>query len=482
MKQWISDYLKAQKAAHDSIPVDAVIGLIEKVRAVLKEDRQVFVFGNGGSAANASHFATDLGKGASDKVGKRFRVLSLNDNVSWMTALANDYAYEDVFVGQMQNYGRPGDLALGLSVSGNSANCVKALEWAKKSGLHTVALVGAKRGRMAEIAEQVIVINDTHYGRVEDAQMGVCHMLCYAFMENPMMKEPAVKQPGPQELQGLPKTAPARFRGLVEFSVQFAPRPQISHVLFDFDGTLSLIRQGWPEVMVPMFVEMLPPLADETEEMRRQLCHDNIMRLNGKQTIYQMIQLAERIKQRGGISREPLWYKHEYLCRLNEKIHCRQEGLRSGALRSDDLLVYGARQFLELLQSRGLPLYLASGTDEVFVKQEADLLNLTHFFGRHIYGAVDDYKQFSKQMVIERILRENRIPGEQLLSFGDGYVEIQNTKEAGGLAVAVASDEANNGSGRFDDWKHRRLFGVGADIAIPDFRDAQALLECILAQ
>jgi D-sedoheptulose 7-phosphate isomerase len=185
MKQWIFDYIAAQKAAHDSIPVDAVAALIEKVRAVLKEDRQIFVFGNGGSAANASHFATDLGKGASDKLGKRFRVLSLTDNVSWMTALANDYAYEDVFVGQLKNYGRPGDLALGISVSGNSPNCVKALEWAAKNGLHTVALVGARRGRMAGIAEQVIVINDTHYGRVEDAHMGICHLVCYAFMENP---------------------------------------------------------------------------------------------------------------------------------------------------------------------------------------------------------------------------------------------------------------------------------------------------------
>jgi len=467
MKQWISNYLTAHKATLDSIPTAAVAALIDQVRSALKEDRQVLVFGNGGSAANASHFATDLGKGASDKLGKRFRVLSLNDNVSWMTALANDYAYEDVFAGQLQNYGRPGDLALAMSVSGNSPNCVKALEWAKQHGLRTIALVGGKRGRMAEIAERVIVINDTHYGRVEDAHMGICHMLCYAFMENEAPRESGSK--------------PAGFKGRVEFSAQFAPRPTASHVLFDFDGTLSLIRQGWPEVMVPMFVEMLPPVAGETDDLRRQLCLDDIMRLNGKQTIYQMIQLAERIKERGGVPREPLWYKHEYLRRLNEKIHRRQEDLRSSALRPDDLLVYGAREFLELLQSRGLPLYLASGTDEVFVKQEVELLQLTHFFGRHIYGAVDDYKQFSKKMVIERILRENRIPGDQLLSFGDGYVEIQNTKEVGGLGVAVASDEANNGSGQFDDWKYRRLFGVGADIAIPDFRDGKPLLECILA-
>ena len=185
MKQWIADYLRVQKAAHDSIPVEAVVQLIEKLRLALREDRQIFVFGNGGSAANASHFATDLGKLASDKVGKRFRVLSLNDNVGWLTALANDYAYGDVFVGQLQNYAKPGDLALGLSVSGNSPNCVKALEWAKQNGLRTVALVGAQRGRMAEIAEQVIVINDSHYGRVEDAQMGICHMVCYALVENP---------------------------------------------------------------------------------------------------------------------------------------------------------------------------------------------------------------------------------------------------------------------------------------------------------
>jgi phosphoglycolate phosphatase-like HAD superfamily hydrolase len=123
---------------------------------------------------------------------------------------------------------------------------------------------------------------------------------------------------------------------------------------------------------------------------------------------------------------------------------------------------------------------LASGTDEPFVKQEAALLDLTRYFGEHVYGALDDYKRFSKKMVIERILRENQIPGAQLLAFGDGYVEIQNTKETGGLAVAVASDEANNGSGRMDEWKRQRLLGVGADVVIPDFRDAIPLLDCLL--
>jgi phosphoglycolate phosphatase len=270
------------------------------------------------------------------------------------------------------------------------------------------------------------------------------------------------------------------FQGLVEFAPGFAPRPKITHVLFDMDGTLSLIREGWPEVMTPMFAELLPALPNESHETRLQLCREDILRLNGKQTIYQMIQLADRIKERGGTPREPLWYKHEYLRRLDERIHHRHEGLRNGSLRPEDLLVYGTRPMLEALRQRGLNLYLASGTDEPFVKTEAELLDLGRYFGSYIYGALDDYKKFSKKMVIERILRENGIRGEQLLSFGDGYVEIENTKEVGGLAVAVASDEAHNGSGQFDEWKRQRLLGVGADLVVPDYRDANALIERVL--
>jgi D-sedoheptulose 7-phosphate isomerase len=182
---WTAGYLEKQKAALESIDVAVVGRLIERLRRAVNEDRQIFVFGNGGSAANASHFATDLGKGASDKIGKRFRVLSLNDNVSWITALGNDYAYEDVYVRQLENYARPDDFVLVLSVSGNSPNVVKAVEWARRHGVFTAALVGGKRGRLAEIADEAIVIDDTHYGRAEDAQMAICHMLCYAFMEMP---------------------------------------------------------------------------------------------------------------------------------------------------------------------------------------------------------------------------------------------------------------------------------------------------------
>ena len=270
------------------------------------------------------------------------------------------------------------------------------------------------------------------------------------------------------------------YAGLVEFAAGLETRPGVTHVVFDFDGTLSLIRQGWPEVMLPMFLEMLPRTPGESEEQARQLLLDDIMRLNGKQTIYQMIQLAERVAERGGAPQEPLWYKKEYLRRLDVRIQDRVEGLKNGSLKPDDLLVHGSREALEALKARGLSLCLASGTDEPFVKEEARLLDVARYFEGRIYGALDDYKQFSKKMVIDRLLRENRIDGRNLLSFGDGYVEILNTKEVGGLAVAVASDEANNGSGQMDEWKRNRLTGVGADVVIPDFRDIRVLLNQVL--
>jgi len=195
-----------------------------------------------------------------------------------------------------------------------------------------------------------------------------------------------------------------------------------------------------------------------------------------------MMQFAERVKERGGTPQEPLWYKHEYLRRLNQKIADRLTGLKNGSISAEKHLVFGSINLMENLKQRGLKMYLASGTDEQFVKAEAELLGLTKYFGEHIYGAKDDYKSFSKKMVIDRLLKDNGIDGRKLLAFGDGYVEIQNTKEVGGLAVAVASDEACNGSGKIDEWKRNRLVGVGADVVIPDYRDAGPLLRKIFGR
>ncbi len=248
------------------------------------------------------------------------------------------------------------------------------------------------------------------------------------------------------------------------------------HVVFDFDGTLSLIREGWPEVMVPMMVEFLQETGTaETAEELQTLATTFVMELNGKQTIYQMIRLAEEIRLRGGRPLEPMRYKSCYHDRLMKRIEGRREALRSGKVSTSDMLVPHALELLDALQERGANIYLASGTDEQYVREEVQLLQLEKYFGPHVYGAVDDFKTFSKAMVIQRILQENRVDGSGLVGFGDGYVEIMNVKEAGGTAVAVASDEAGR-SGRPDPWKRKRLLGVGADLVIPDYQDAPALI------
>lgn len=183
MKNYLENYISEQKSALESIPVESVESIIEDFRKALKEDRQIFVFGNGGSATNASHFITDLGKSSSDKTYRRFRCLSLNESIGWITAIGNDYAFEDIYLRQLENYARPRDIVMVLSVSGDSPNLVKAIEYCKKQNVYTIALTGAKKGQLAELADKVIVINSTHYGRVEDCHMHICHMICYAFVE-----------------------------------------------------------------------------------------------------------------------------------------------------------------------------------------------------------------------------------------------------------------------------------------------------------
>ena len=187
MRSWIKNYLETHRKVIESIPIEKIDKLLTLFSKANQEERQIFIFGNGGSAASASHFATDLGKGASDKVSRRFKCFSLNETAAWMTAIGNDYSYEDIFVHQIKNYAKPGDIVFTMSVSGNSPNLVKAIDWANTEGLHTIALVGGKRGRLAEIASHVVVIDSTHYGHVEDAHMLIVHLLCYAFMENPQL-------------------------------------------------------------------------------------------------------------------------------------------------------------------------------------------------------------------------------------------------------------------------------------------------------
>lgn len=185
MKYWFRDYISAQHRALDSVPIESIERLTTTIRGAWLRGAQIFVIGNGGSAANASHFATDLGKGASGKMPRPFRVLSLTDNLAWLTALANDCSFDEVFLQQLQNYAREGDVLIAASVKGNSPNLLRAFEWANGHGMETAAIVGTNRGKLAQVARQAIVVEDDHYGRVEDVQMQILHMICYAFMEVP---------------------------------------------------------------------------------------------------------------------------------------------------------------------------------------------------------------------------------------------------------------------------------------------------------
>lgn len=265
----------------------------------------------------------------------------------------------------------------------------------------------------------------------------------------------------------------------IEIVAGFEPGQPPEYAVFDFDGTLSLVREGWPEIMTPMMVEALQSTGtSESEEELTKLANDFIMELNGKQTIYQMMRLAEEITKRGGTPKDPLEYKHQYHDLLMERIEGRRDALRSGEAAPETNLVPHSFAALQMLTDRGVNVYLASGTDENYVREEAELLGLTPFFGEHIYGAQDDFRNFSKQMVIERILKENNVDGAKLLGLGDGYVEIDNIKTAGGTAIAVASDESGK-SGKADPWKRNRLLGVGADMVIPDYTDFETVCKIL---
>jgi len=256
------------------------------------------------------------------------------------------------------------------------------------------------------------------------------------------------------------------------------PRGKIKAALFDFDGTLSLIREGWPEIMIPMMVGHLSRTpTTETADQLTQRVEEFVMRLNGKQTIYQMIQLADEIRQRGGTPLDPLEYKHEYHALLWRRISGRVAALESGTITPEPLTVPGSRELLTHLSSRGCPLYLASGTDLVYVQNEVRALGLADFFGEHIYGAIDQYQNFSKKMIIERVVSELKLEPGELVGFGDGFVEIEEVKRVGGVAVGVASDEKHREG--VNEWKRNRLLQAGADIIVPDYRDLPALMDLL---
>jgi len=251
------------------------------------------------------------------------------------------------------------------------------------------------------------------------------------------------------------------------------PKP---FALLDFDGTISLIRQGWQQVMIPMMVDILRQYMgqEETEEDLTALVTEFVTVLTGKQTIYQMMRFEEEIKARGGQALTAGEYKQMYLDLLWERIKDRVRGLQNGSLQPEDYVVPGALEMVQALHERGVSLFIASGTDQPNVIEEATALGVAQYANGHIYGATEDLLNCSKAMVIEKLIRENHLQGSELLGAGDGFVEIEETKQVGGVAIGVAVDESC--PGELDAWKRQRLAGVGADLIIPDFQEHETLL------
>ena len=252
----------------------------------------------------------------------------------------------------------------------------------------------------------------------------------------------------------------------------------VEAVLFDFDGTLSLLRRNWHEVMIPMMVEKLSDTeTTETREQLREVVEEFVMRLNGKQTIYQMIELAAQIERRGGKPFEPLQYKHEYHELLWRQVSQRVEQVQTERTTAESFHVPGALPLLEKLRASDVQLFLASGTDIGYVRDELRTLGLTEFFGERVYGALDDYKKFSKAMIIQQMIEESGIAADRIVGFGDGYVEIEEVAKAGGYAIGVASNEETRTG--VNGWKRDRLIGAGAHAIVGDYRELDAITSLI---
>jgi phosphoglycolate phosphatase len=275
-------------------------------------------------------------------------------------------------------------------------------------------------------------------------------------------------------------TNSARFSGLVEFKAGFSPRRGLGLAVFDFDGTLSWLRHGWPALMCDVFLPHYPLKADETVESVREILIAEILSGNGLPSIFQMRTFVERAKARNANVPAPEELLHEYQSRLDELIKERSETILRKTAQAEEFVVFGARRMLELLHKRGFKMFILSGTREDRVKHEANLLDLTRYFDGGIFGSPPVSTEFSKRAVFDRILAEENLRGESLLCFGDGPAEIFHTKELGGVAVAVASDEEHNGSGRMDLAKRAQLTAAGADVVVPDYRDADALLATLI--
>lgn len=454
MREQLQGY--AKEVAENVVCTD--FNILSEIAAVViatkKSNSRIFIAGNGGSAATASHMANDLIKGCRVHNREGFKAICLNDPSPVVTCLANDFSYEEIYSIQLRTLAEKGDLLIVFSGSGNSPNIVSAVETANEMGLKTIGFSGRDGGKLKGLCSLLLIAPTDSMEQLEDMHMLYEHALVSV------------------------------MRGKLEdmWGIEIAGYPgnrKIHSALFDFDGTISLIREGWQQIMIPYFIEVLSetPEAEDTETVA-QVVTDFVDKLTGKQTIFQCITLDEEVIKRGGAKRDPLEYKKEYLRRLMEHIKDRRESLRNGTSKPEEYLVPGIIELLKELKAEGINIYLASGTDEEDVLEEARLLGIDTYFEGNIYGARDEITDCSKELVIKKIIAENGITGDRLISFGDGYVEIELVKNIGGYTFGVASDEARKKG--INEWKRRRLLSAGADCIIPDFSEVKKIVEFAL--
>ncbi len=255
---------------------------------------------------------------------------------------------------------------------------------------------------------------------------------------------------------------------------------RVRHALFDFDGTISVIRRGWEGIMIPLMVEMICGAHAPMPKIETEVA-EYVDRSTGILTIVQMQWLEEAVR-RHSLSMEPrtaLEYKRIYNERLLRPVRQRLSELDGSQAAREGLMIAGAWDFLQGLHVRGVSLCLASGTDEVYVLEEAAALGVAELFEEHIYGARDDREAHTKERIIQRILEGHSLRGDELLVVGDGPVEIRHAKDRGAVSLGLAADEERRQG--LDPGKRERLLAAGADLIVTDFLHHEDLLCYLLA-
>ena len=254
-------------------------------------------------------------------------------------------------------------------------------------------------------------------------------------------------------------------------------RGRFKYGLFDFDGTVSLMREGWQQVMGPLMAELICGGAEPTPEINQAVA-DYIDESTGINTILQMEHLVKMVHEYGMVPEDQILdahgYKKIYNDRLMERVRERIADLQSGVLKPVDVTVKGSLDFVKALHDRGLQMYIYSGTDRDDVRNESGLVGAAQYF-TEIWGALHTYAESNKEMIIKKIIAEHKLHGSEVLVVGDGPVEIRLAHEHECVSIGVCSDE-ERGFG-WNDEKRQRLTKAGADILIADFGEWAALID-----